>query len=163
MSGVINLTKAVKIPATVKINITWTAPFENWLVMGGFSRCDKHFFRTKEPQSVISYVDLSISTGATELMFPGWACLTTNKPSGTWVYMGSDKTRPKFIKDRSAQRLSADKLLGFEVGEKYPKTTPEGLKITNEFVLLSEDYVKVFDAGTRTFAWGLPEAARPNK
>lgn len=60
---------------------------------------------------------------------------------------------PLFIKDSTARRISADRLLGFEVGEKYPRFDSSGVKITNDAVLLSEGYVKVYDAGTRTYVW----------
>jgi hypothetical protein len=123
----------------------------NHQVMGGFSRCDKNFFAHNSPESIISYVDLSLSIRQTELMFPGWETVSTNSPSAPWVNMRSSK--PLFIRDLSAQKLSAERLLGFEVSDRYPRFDSEGKKITTDFVLLAEGYVKVFAAGTRSFRW----------
>lgn len=125
----------------------------NWHVQGGVSKCDSYFFRTKNPKSVISYVDLTISTGETELSNPGWELLATNKASGTWVNLTGEKSFPTFIKDSTARNVGADRLLGFKIGERFPSHHINGEILTNEDVLLSSGYVKVYDAGTRTFAW----------
>lgn len=130
-------------------------------IPGGFSKCDKYFFNKTNPESVISYVDLSISQGHTDSMFDGWELYKTNKSSATWVRIIEDenaliedrKPLPRFVKDSTARRVSADRLLGFEVGDKYPRFDEDGLKITNDYVFLSEGYVKMFDAGTRTYVW----------
>lgn len=148
-------------PARLNKNYEWEAIRSvskmNHQVQGGFSRCDKFFFTEKKPNSVISYVDLALSTGSTELMFPGWSLKSTNKPNATWVYVGNKTNvgkQPMFIKDASVRKLSADKLLGMEVGEKYPSHHEDGSVFTNDEVLELEGYVKVFDVGTRTFVWG---------
>lgn len=130
-------------------------------IPGGFSKCDKYFFNKIDPESVVSYVDLSISYGHTDSMFDGWELKSLNKPSATWVRIVEDenalienrKPLPRFVKDSTARRVSADRLLGFEVGDKYPRFDENGLKITNDYVFLSEGYVKMFDAGTRTYIW----------
>jgi len=133
----------------------------NHHIPGAFSKCDKYFFNKMKPKSVISYVDLSISQGHTDSMFDGWVLKSLNKPSATWVRVIEDeaakienrKPLPRFVKDSAARRVSADRLLGFEVGEKYPRFDENGLKITNDYVFMSEGYMKVFDAGTRTYVW----------
>lgn len=128
----------------------------NWQVQGAFSRADKLFFKTVNPDSVISYVDLALGRGDTESNNPGWELVSTNPPSATWVFMGSDSERgskPRFVKDASARKVSADRLLGFEVGDKYPALNPDGSKFTNSDVLKAEGYIRVHDVGTRTFAW----------
>lgn len=140
-------------------------------IPGGFSKCDKYFFEKMDPQSVISYVDLSISQGHTDSLFDGWRLLKINKPSAMWARMVADEAEiagsdqdvdvsdtlsndlPLFVKDSTARRVSADRMLGFEVGEKYPRFAEDGSKITNDFVMLSEGYVKMYDAGTMTFVW----------
>lgn len=145
-------------PARMNKNYEWEAirscTKNNYQIQGAYSKCDKYFFNKVDPKSVISYVDLAISAGNTEANVGGWTILKTNRPSATWVNLlerGEDK--PLFVKDSAARRASADRILGFEVGEKYPRFGENGEKITNDFVLLSEGYVKVFDAGTRTFVW----------
>lgn len=128
----------------------------NWQVQGAFSRADKLFFKTVDPDSVISYVDLALGRGETESNNPGWKLISTNRPSATWVFMGSDAERgskPPFVKDASARKVSADRLLGFEVGEKYPTLKSDGSKFTNEDVLMAEGYTRIHDVGTRTFGW----------
>lgn len=97
-------------------------------------------------------------------MFDGWKLKTLNKPSATWVRIIEDesaeienrKPLPRFVKDSTARRVSADRLLGFEVGDKYPRFDDNGFKITNDYVFLSEGFVKIYDAGTRTYIWQRP-------
>lgn len=122
-------------------------------ITGGFSKCDKYFFSTVNPESVVSYVDMSISQGKTDSAFDGWTLEATNSPSATWTRMHGDKSLPLFVRDSTARRVSADRILGFKVGEKYPRFDESEKKITNDFVFASEGYVKVYDAGTKTFLW----------
>ena len=128
----------------------------DYQVQGGFSKCDKYFFNKIEPKSVISYVDLSISHGETENKFDNWKLYKTNNPNGVWVRNTNNKNHPEIIKDSTARRVSADKLLGFEIGDKYPVLDENGLKISNDFVLKSEGYLKVYDCGVRVFSWVKP-------
>lgn len=143
-------------PARFNKNFEWeairSATKANTFIPGGFSKLDKYFFDTHNPESIVSYVDLSFSTGETELLFDGWEVLRVNRPSSTWVNLYSNEN-PPFIRSGTARRLSADRLLGFEVGEKYPRFDESGEKITNEDVLMSEGYIEVFDAGTKTIGW----------
>lgn len=87
-------------------------------------------------------------------VFKGWRMIHLNRPSATWVRLtgGTDDDRPRFIRDSTARRVSADRLLGLEPGTKYPRTDRNGDRITND-VLLHEGFVKVFDSGTRTYGW----------
>lgn len=143
-------------PSRFNKNYEWeairSATKQNTYIPGGFSKLDKYFFNKIKPKSVISYVDLSFSSGNTELMFDNWKILKINKPSSTWVNLYNNDN-PVFIKSSSARRISADRLLGFEVGEKYPRFDKDGKKITNDFVLKNEGYIEVFDAGTKTIIW----------
>lgn len=128
----------------------------NTQIIGGFSKCDKYFFNKINPASVISYVDLSTGVGETEAMFDGWSFSHITTPSAVWAKYArtEDNTdSPMFIKDSAVRRLSADKMLGFEVGEKYPRFDNEGNKITNDFVMASEGYMKVYDCGTKAFVY----------
>lgn len=128
----------------------------DYQVQGGFSKCDKYFFNKIDPNSVISYVDLSISYGETETKFNNWTLYKTNNPNGVWVRNTNNKAHPEIIKESTARRISADRILGLEVGEKYPILDENGLKITNDFVLKSEGYLKVYDCGVRVFSWTKP-------
>ena len=122
-------------------------------IPGAFSRCDTHFFRTKNPTSVISYVDMNTSHGNTESKFSGWTALKHNKPSITWVRMNNDTGKPAYIRDSTARRVSADRILGFKVGERYGLEDSSGNPISNAQILLNEGYLPVYDAGTKTFIW----------
>lgn len=124
----------------------------NYHVQGGFSRCEKFFMENYQPNSIVSYVDLSVSAGSTDVLLDGWQKVRVNRPSATWVNL-LNNGNPPFVRDGTARRVSADRLLGFEVGEKYPLLFPDGSKVDNDFVLLSEGYVKMFDAGTVTFGY----------
>lgn len=128
----------------------------DYQIQGGFSKCDKYFFNKINPNSVISYVDLSISQGTTETMFNDWKEHATNKASATWVYIGKDNTKPLFLTESAVRRVSADRLLGFEIGDKYPRYDTLGQKVTNDDILLQEEYVKVYNAGSKTFSWTKP-------
>lgn len=144
-------------PARISKSAEWEAIRScsklNYHIPGAFSRCDKYFFSSKDPESVVSYVDLSISQGHTDSMFSGWTHTATNRPGATWVKTINNPAYPMFIRGGTARRVSADRLLGFEVGDKYPRYNEHGEKITNDFVLESEGFVKVYDAGTKTFIW----------
>lgn len=145
-------------PARISNKAEWEAIRScskiNYVIPGAFSKCDKYFFNKINPDSVVSYIDLSVSQGKTELLFDGWNIEATNKPSATWSKLHpKSKDEKRFVKDSTARRISADRLLGFEVGDKYPRFDEDGNKVTNDFVLLSEGYVKVYDAGTRTILW----------
>lgn len=144
-------------PARLNKNFQWEAirscSKRDWHVQGGIQKADSFFMKNRSPESIVSYVDLAISTGSTEAKNPGWRLISTNKPSATWVRVVDSDVMPRFVKDASARRLSADKLLGLKVGEKYPSHHPDGSVFTNDEVLLAEGYLKVFDAGTRTYGW----------
>lgn len=144
-------------PSRLNKNCEWeairSASKMNWSVEGGFSKCDSYFFNTRNPRSVTSYVDLSISTGCEEFMFPGWELKSLNKPSATWVNISGDKELPEFVKENSAGMFPVDSLAGFDVDAKYFSHLATGNGFSVDDVLLAEGYVKVFDAGTRTFIW----------
>lgn len=147
-------------PARLNKNFEWEAIRScskmNWHVQGGLQKADAFFIKSKVPKSIISYVDLALGGGVAEAQNPGWKLRSTNPPSATWVFLGRTGTldgKPPFVSAASARKLSADKLLGFEVGSKYPTHYPDGTVFTNDDVLLAEGYVKVFDVGTRTFVW----------
>jgi hypothetical protein len=128
-----------------------------WHVQGGLQKCDKYFMRKVSPGSIVSYVDLALGGGSAESLNPGWSLVSTNRPSGTWVRtVDTDTSGPLFVKAASARLLSADKLLGFEVGSRYPVLHEDGSKFTNDDVLVAEGYVQAFDVGTRTFGWRAP-------
>lgn len=124
-----------------------------WHVQGGLQRADAFFKKLEKPDSIVSYVDLALGSGEAEASNPGWKLITTNKPSSNWVNVAGGDDQPTIVKSSSARRVSADRLLGFEVGERYPKFHEDGSKVTNAEVLLSEGYLEVYGVGSRTFGW----------
>ena len=114
-------------------------------VAGGLTRCDSRFKKLHHPESIVSYVDLALSTTQiAEEMNPGWELKSVNRGTSTWVNMSA---KVPFVKSSSARALSADRLLGMEIGSKYPLT------MSNEEVLKAEGYLEVFGAGSLTFGW----------
>lgn len=142
-------------PARMSTTYEWEAirscTKENTHVVGGLTRCEKFFIKNYSPASLVSYVNLSISSGRTEEDAAGMSAVRTHRPSAIWVN-ALNNNNPAFIRDHTARRVSADRLIGFEVGEKYPRFDENGKKVTNTDVLIAEGYVQVFDAGVRTFA-----------
>jgi len=122
-------------------------------VIGGFSRCDKKFFEENNPSSVISYVDLATSPRGPESTMDGWKLSHISKPTATWVNLYPSENKKTFIKDSTARRISADRLLGFEVGDNYPRFNEDGSKITNDDVLILEGFVKVYNCGNLVYVW----------
>ena len=143
-------------PARFRSNVDWEAVRScsrlGWHVQGGFSRCDSVFFREVCPVSVVSYVDLATGTGRTESMFEGWVAERTGRPNSMWVRV-VDGEGPAYVRDSAARRVGADRLLGFEVGERYPRVREDGSRVSNADVLQMEGYVQVFDCGVRPFVW----------
>lgn len=94
--------------------------------------------------------------GDTESMFDGWDFSHVSSPNAVWAKLlntDNNAGSPMFIKDSSVRRLSADRMLGFEVGDKYPRVDESGEKVTNDFVMMSEGYIKVYDCGTKVFGY----------
>lgn len=137
-------------------NVEWEAIRScskmNYHVQGGFSKCEKYFLGKYAPRSMVSYVDLSFSDGSTDGLLDGWRLQKVNKPGAVWVNL-LNNDYPAYIRDATARRVSADRLLGYDVGEKYPRFDVDGRKITNDDVLLAEGFVKVYDSGTMTFVY----------
>ena len=143
-------------PARFRSSVEWEAIRScsrlGWHVQGGFSRCDSVFFREVDPVSVVSYVDLATGTGRTESMFAGWVAERVGRPNSMWVRVVGGEG-PAYVRDSAARRVGADRLLGFEVGDRYPRFREDGSRVSNADVLQMEGYVQVFDCGVRPFMW----------
>lgn len=143
-------------PTRFRSSVEWEAIRScsrlGWHVQGGFSRCDSVFFREVDPVSVVSYVDLATGTGRTESMFAGWVAERVGRPNSMWVRVVGGEG-PAYVRDSAARRVGADRLLGFEVGERYPRFREDGSRVSNADVLQMEGYVQVFDCGVRPFVW----------
>lgn len=126
---------------------------KNYHVQGGLQKADAFFFRNVLPSSVISYVDLALGGGEAESKNPGWELLRVNKPSSVWVNLLGEDDLPTVVKSTTAAWVSADRLLGLEVGEKYPTHHEDGSKFSNADVLLSEGYVELYPPGNKVFGW----------
>lgn len=141
----------------LRSNVEWEAIRScsklNWQIMGAFTKCDKYFFKNYKPNSFVSYVDLSYSDGSTESAFYDFDKVITNTPNAMWVNMFNINDKRDFVSDSAVRRISADRVLGFEIGDKYPVNDDNGDKVTNDTVMLSEGFVKVYPAGVKTFIW----------
>lgn len=128
----------------------------NTRVVGAVSKCDSYFFEKINPESVVSYVDLSTSQGETVSMSDMWEFSHISVPSVMWVKFRKTENNlnsPMFIKDSSVRRASAPRMLKLDSDEFYSDLGVEGSGVTNESIMLSEGYVKVYDCGTKVFRY----------
>lgn len=113
----------------------------NWSITESFYKCHSAFVEEKNPENIVSHVNLSIG-GYPEQNLPDWIPVSVNEPQFTWSFLG----------------------FGSELGRKvlFVGDTDTSLIPSDDFMTsggkdwLSEGYVKVFDAGTRTFMWNKP-------
>lgn len=163
-------------------NVEWEAIRScskcGFVVVGGFSKCDKFFMRKYNPGSIVSYIDLATSNGSTEGSFDGWSLVRVNDPDVMWVKLfgGSgltvcdffdcefvdlnsfkndfgDVVLPSFVSGSAVRRLSVDRVFGFEPGTVFRRVLDDGFKVGNADILLSQGYVKVYGAGRKVFHW----------
>lgn len=112
----------------------------NCNIVGGAEKLFKHFVSIYEPQSVISYCDLSKFTGNvyTKLGFS----LIRVSIGKHWFNIKTGK----HITNNLLLQRGFDQLLGKEYGY-YGKNT------SNEELMLEHGFVEIYDAGQATYAW----------
>lgn len=106
-------------------------------VIGGSEKLFKHFVKHFNPESIISYCDLSKFTGSTyeKLGFK----LKGSSISKHWVSMKTGK----HITDNLLRQRGFDQLFG----------TSHGKGTSNEQLMLDNGFVVVYDAGQATYVW----------
>ncbi len=106
-------------------------------IVGGAQKLFKAFIAGQEPESVISYCDLSKFTGEIYSTL-GFELLR----SSVGCHWYNPKTK-KHLTDNLMRARGADQLLG----------TSYGKGTSNEQILLCESFVRIYDCGQATFIW----------
>lgn len=109
-------------------------------IVGGSERLFKYFIKNYNPESIISYCDLSKFTGNVYLRLG--MKLNNISPSLHWYNI---KTQ-KHILDSLLRSKGFDLLLGKEYGY-YGKGT------SNYELMLKHDFIEIYDAGQATYIW----------
>lgn len=114
----------------------------NCIVVGGAQRLFKYFVEHWQPQTIVSYCDLSKFTGTIyeQLGFE----LKRISPSLRYVrYKNKDKRLPYIVSSALLRMHGADRLLG----------TNYGKGTSNHDIMLAHGYVGVYDCGQATYVW----------
>lgn len=107
-------------------------------VIGGSAKLFSHFVKTYQPQSIVSYCDLSKFRGDTYYKL-GFTLIRTTKPTKHWYNI---KTK-QHITDNLLRQRGFDQLFG----------TNFGIGTSNDELMLNNDFVIVYDCGQATFVW----------
>lgn len=115
----------------------------NCIVVGGTQRLFKYFIEHWQPQTIISYCDLSKFTGAIyeQLGFE----LKRIVPCLRYVRLTNNCQLPYIISASLLRLHGADRLLG----------TSYGKGTSNHDIMLAHGYVEVYDCGQATYVWHL--------
>lgn len=144
-------------PSRFNKNFEWEAirlvsKFDTFVV-GGISKGWAYFVRNFEPESVISYGNLNIGHGGFDEQL-GFRFENYTSPSCIWSNLNcfSDK---KFVKDTTLVRLGIDRVLDRSVdsdGKPWPDYDGS-FENSNEYLMLKEGFVRVFDSGSKVYSW----------
>lgn len=118
-------------------------------IIGGVSKGFKYFVDKYKPNSIISYNSLNISSGHTDDM-QGFKLLGYSKSQGIWVNM-LNNNNPFTIRDASLRKQGIDRLLN-RPAEDFPDYDGT-YETSNEYLIILEGYVKVYDCGNITYLW----------
>lgn len=115
-----------------------------YYVVGGAERLFKYFIKTQNPESVISYCDISKFTGDVYERL-GFSLLRQSLPQKIW----SKSNSKEYITDNLLRQRGFDQLVGLKLNppEIYGKGTD------NEELMLSHYWLPVYDCGQKTFVW----------
>lgn len=121
-------------------------------ILGGVTKGFNYFVKKYNPKTIISYNSLNISTGATDDM-QGFKLQGYSKSQGMWVNM-LNNDNPNFIRDMSLRSQGIDRLL-HKPSTNYPDYQGT-FETSNEYLIIKEGYVKVYDCGNVTYMWTNP-------
>lgn len=107
-------------------------------VVGGAERLFKHFVREYNPESIISYCDVSKFSGDVYERL-GFSLLRQSKPQKIW----NKKNSTQYITDNLLRQRGADQLIG----------THDGKGTDNEEIMVREGWLPVYDCGQKVFIW----------
>lgn len=112
----------------------------NYYVVGGAERLFKHFLKQYNPESIISYCDISKFTGDVYERL-GFKLKEQTKPQKIWGK--SDRYKKDYITDNLLRQRGADQLIG----------THDGKGTSNEEIMLREGWLPVYDCGQKVFEY----------
>lgn len=134
-------------------NIDWEAirlaSKHNTYIIGGVSKGFKYFVDKYNPQTIISYNSLNISTGKTDDA-QGFKLKGFSKSQGIWINT-KHNNYPRYIRNSSLRTLGIDKVLGVPA-DRFPDYDGT-YETSNEALIIREGYVKVYDCGNVTYLW----------
>ena len=107
-----------------------------YYVVGGAERLFKHFVIEHNPESMISYCDISKFSGEIYSKL-GFSLTKETEPAKIWS-KNSD-----YITDNLLRQRGADQLIG----------TNDGKGTDNEEIMLREGWLPVYDCGQKVFVW----------
>lgn len=105
-------------------------------IVGGAQKLFKHFIDDIQPESIVSYCDLSKFNGETYVRL-GFKHLRDNTPNKIW------SKRDKKITDNLLRQLGYDKLFG----------TNYGKGTNNEQLMIQNGWRSVYDCGQGVYVW----------
>lgn len=108
------------------------------LVVGGASKLFKHFTDNYNPESIISYCDLSKFSGKVYENL-GMVKINKERPSCHWFNIRTNQ----HITNNLLRQRGADQLLG----------TKDGKGTSNKEIMIREGFVEVYDCGQATYIW----------
>lgn len=118
-------------------------------IVGGVSKGFKYFINKYNPQNVVSYNSLNISSGNTDSL-QGFKQVSIGLSESIWVNT-KNNDNPKFVRNGSLRRLGIDKVLHkpYDYFPDYDGT----FENSNEGLMIKEGYVQVYDCGQVTYVW----------
>ena len=108
----------------------------NYYVVGGAEKLFKHFIANYNPESVISYCDVSKFIGSVYSKL-GFDLKEQTKPQKIW------SKGTNYITDNLLRQRGADQLIG----------THDGKGANNEDIMIREDWLPIYDCGQKVFEW----------
>ena len=108
----------------------------DYAVVGGTEKLFKHFIKTRNPESVLSYCDYSKFTGNVYLKL-GFKIKTKNKPQKIWS-KGTIHITDNLLRQRGFDQL---------FNTNYGKGT------NNEQLMLDQNWRPIYDCGQGTYIW----------
>lgn len=118
-------------------------------IIGGVSKGFKYFVDRYNPTNIISYNSLNISSGHTDDI-QGFKLQGYSKSQGIWVNT-MNNNNPYTVRDMSLRKQGIDRILN-RPAEDFPDYDGT-FETSNEYLMILEGYVKVYDCGNVTYIW----------
>ena len=134
-------------------NIEWEAirlaNKQDTYIIGGVSKGFNYFIKKYNPNSIISYNSLNISTGNTDNL-QGFKFKSYSKSQGIWINT-KNNDNPYMIRNSTLRNQGIDRLLNKP--KDYFPDYDGTFETSNEALIIKEGYVKVFDCGNIVYLW----------